>query len=127
MVTYYMKWETRKLSGRTAAYQVIVWRHEDTSEARGIAQDVFWDILFADHDVVCTDRQQSSLGRRFWKYQLDTAFKEGYPVYLLDLMENTKTRVNNSSEVNALSDKIWAPRRIGQAWLLCVAKSPFWG
>jgi hypothetical protein len=45
-VTYLMKWETRKILGQEAAYQVIVWADTGTPEIRGYAPRVFFNHLF---------------------------------------------------------------------------------
>ena len=125
-ITYYMSWKERQISGHTAAYQVLVWSDIGTPEIRSFASIVFFDLLFGEYDLIVTDRLQSPSGRRFWLSIVATAIKSGYPIYLVDLINNTKVQMHSSQEILDKSDFIWPKHEIGKSRLLCIAKTKIW-
>ena len=125
-VTYYMRWEERNIFGHRAAYQVIVWRDQATTDVRGLAAEVFYDLLFEEHELIVTDRLQSPFGKRFWIDIVAAAFKEGYPVYMVDLVNKIKNPMNSVREILDKSEYIWPKHEVGKARLLCIAKTKIW-
>jgi hypothetical protein len=122
-VAYFMQWEVRRVFGVKAAYQIMVWS-DPTSPVRGLALDVFYDFLLSDTEVVVTDCMQSPSDRRFWYVVITEAFRRGYAIYHLNLLNKEKRRLGS---IDAVTDDMWNPHQVGQASLLCVTAQPIWG
>lgn len=129
-VTYLMKWETRKLFGKTAAYQVMVWSSPATKEIRGYAPKVFFQHLFALNELICTDRLQTFDGARFWVSVSVEALDKGLYLYLVDLNSQDPSKrlqqIPDKETFNKLTegDQIWNHEQKGQAQLLVIAQEP---
>ena len=122
-IVYFMQWEDRKIFGKKAAYQVLVWSDAGVRDIRGFALGTFFDILLLNNDLIVTDRMQTHLGRRFWEMAIEKALRESFYVYALDLNKKTKQRIYNMTELK--SDKYqeyWTIEKSGQAKLMAISK-----
>ena len=125
-VTYLMKWQTRKILGRDAAYQVIVWADTGTTEVRGYARKVFFDQLFSKSGLICTDRIQTPDGRRFWSSVVAHAFAGGFFVYFVDMnaIPRKYVPIPGPEEFTDLDQRgmIWTNGEKGKGQLLLISK-----
>ena len=119
-VAYYMEWRTRKILGKNAAYQVLVWSNPAIPEMRGYSHKVFFDLLFKENDLICTDKQQTPDGQRFWLIVLSAAFQQGLNIYHLDMNKkpHQPIKLKNMNDIDFLESKIWSDKHKGQAILL---------
>jgi hypothetical protein len=126
-VVYVMTWRTRKILGQDAAYQIYVWTDPGTPEMRGFAPKVFFEHLFSKTGLICTDREQTLMGRRFWGSVIQEALRRDLPVYFTKIMPPKKfTQIKTYSEFEALdaAGQIWTDDKKGRDLLLLISKEP---
>jgi hypothetical protein len=127
-VVYYMEWRTRTLFGKKTAYQIMVWSDPTTKQIRGYAQKAFFDLLFSESDMVCTDREQTYDGKKLWLILVAEAITSNLPVYRVDLniKPHIPKEIKTIEEFRTLEDDIWSSKHKGQANLLIISKTPLY-
>lgn len=122
-VAYYMQFDIRTISGKKAAYQVIVWSDRNTSIA-GYASKVFFEILLTHADVISTDRQQTPNGQRFWFRAIDHALKNNMYVYYMNRNTREKFWIENERDLEKYEKEIWINLKKGMGNLVIISPEP---
>ena len=125
-VVYLMRWTTREVLSRQAAYQVIVWSDPAVNEIRGYAPKVFFGHLFAKNKLICTDRLQTPGGKRFWISAITSAIKAGLNVYYLDMNRQPRVyaHIGSMTKFEEYDNQglIWSKENKGKGQLLLISE-----
>lgn len=127
MVTYYMQFNERKVFGKIATYQSLVWRDVDSPETKLVAINVFFKYLFPIRNLVVTDRQQTDRGGLLWHSIVGQALKIGIHAYFVDLNTKKILPLKSGYDLDTFADDIWGIPEKYQARLLVLSKEPFHG
>lgn len=96
-----------------AACQVGVWK--DVSEdmrTRGLATDIFWKILFKNHDMIA-DASQTRFGYSFWIGRIQEAFRYNYHVYSMRVKDGKikdAREIKTPEQFSIERDSIWGSK-----------------
>lgn len=122
-VTYYMESAFRKVKGREAAYQRLVWRDTDVPDTRLHPHEILFEYLLPLKGILASDRQQSTLGKRFWFIAVGMALQKGLHVYFIDLNKNDGfITIHNGEELREKEREIWGDHEKHQANLLVISE-----
>lgn len=123
---YLVQYVKKRIFGKEGITQIQVWRDKTAPETKGLAEKIFFELLFPMADCIVTDRQQTSYGRAFWELRIYEAFGKGLPVYLLDQNEHTQKRLSTSEEFDQLGDTWWGEHKKYQGRKIAICHKPFW-
>lgn len=130
-VMYVVQFERDTLFGKKSITQVKLWRepevHKLTVDGFKLTEYVFFKVLFESADCIVTDKQQTTLGRRFWDDRIMDAFSDGFPVYYVNLDKKTKVLMNKGNWKEIIKEnEIWSDEKNAQAKKIVICKSNFW-
>lgn len=124
-ITYFMKWDYKKVKGMRVVYQPYVWRSRDYPQNIGIPLKVFFDYLFPITGKVATDRLHTDMGKGFWQHAVEIAFNKYLYVYLVDLInKDTLVQIKNNDELASVSKDIWGNSKKYETRVLLISKDP---
>jgi hypothetical protein len=110
-----------------AACQMGVWKDvRGTAKAAGLATDIFWKILFKNHDMIA-DKVQTHFGYDFWSKRIREAFRYNYHVYSVRIKDE---KIKNAKEITSIEqfeqvqDSIWGPDITDQWKRIVIALKP---
>lgn len=109
-----------------AGCQVGVWVDQSDSITVGISKDIFWHILFRDHDMI-SDSVQTSFGQRFWMNRVTEALEAGYFVYRIRFWDNKIKEAKaflNLDAFRAALPQLWGADAHKQKIRLVIALRP---
>lgn len=115
---------------KTICTQVKVWRTvaaEHSTVTRAIPR-AFFNYLLENYNIVVSDEEQTSAGKRFWETMIDWAFKANLYIYISDGTEEERPliKLNNTDELyEKWEDFCWGKDRdIHTHRLLVISKEP---
>ena len=127
-LVYYVRaviWPDVMLEGKPVT-QTLVWRTNDVAHKRvtsGVTEDVFFNYLVEQYNIVASDANHTTEGKNFWIRQLGMAMFRGLFVYRYDLLESNLTRVLDHAVVRNNSIDLWGDAPKYEYILAVIAKS----
>lgn len=107
-IRYIVQYEKHKISllQHDAIQQVVVWRQFGYT---GIAAKIFYEYLFKETGCVITDYQQTDDGQKFWMDRIIVAFRRGFNVYFIDVLDPNRVikQIKNDTELDNIVDIAW--------------------
>lgn len=108
---YFVDYKTLNVKGiKKSLTQTKVWRSEHLPRS-GMAEHVFYNILFKEFDCITSDSDQTKEGMSFWKRQLTMGHVRGYYVGLYDEDEWTIDWCNPKDDFDD-----WRKSAYPEAW-----------
>jgi hypothetical protein len=96
-----------------AACQAGVWKdvNEDL-RTKGLATDIFWKILFKNHDMIA-DTIQTRFGYQFWLSRIQEAYRYNYHIYSMRIKDGKikeAQEIKTSQQFIERRSSIWGPK-----------------
>lgn len=109
-----------------AGCQVGVWSDPGFAVTKRFAPQVFWEVLFEQHDII-SDQIQTDFGRRFWINRIGEAYEKNLCVYFLNLTGQKIVevkRLRTIDDFNEVSTKVWGSELKMRNIRLAITKNP---
>jgi len=109
-----------------AGCQVGVWADQNFATPTPFAATVFWEILFARHDMI-SDKIQTEFGRRFWIKRIGEAYQKHLCIYLLKVSGSKIVYIERLRTIQNFNGKlrdIWGSGVKMQNVRLAITKNP---
>lgn len=125
-ITYYMVYQTRKISGVTGVYQIIVWRDQFVQEMVGVTEQIMFQYLVKKYPLVTSDRLQTNAGSDLWIRFMTTALNQGYHVWYFDLNQGERVEIPDVAWIRNNRSKVWNAKQYNEGVLMGVSQmNPF--
>jgi hypothetical protein len=72
--------------------QIRVWADLNSTFTKNLSEKIFWQFVAPRADLIISDSHQTKAGKAFWQRRIAEAFRDGYPVYLIDMNASTQVR-----------------------------------
>lgn len=109
----YHKWRRNWFPGpeHKLLTQVALWRDDTPLLPVDFASKMFFGFILKKHEVVMSDKEQTSRGARFWKRRLTEALQKGLQVAFVDLNSQKYEVISSVEDLAKYFDKAWSRDR----------------
>jgi hypothetical protein len=88
--------------GQSTIQQIKVWADLNSIFTKNLSEKIFWEFIAPKADLIISDSEQTKAGKAFWQRRIAEAFRDGYPVYLIDM--NASSQVEYKDHTSFIAD-----------------------